>query len=338
MLLEKNVVGKKTDWANYITLSDEHETPLLKRLPKGDKPVNVVKHYQADTYEDPVPVAWPEGKPWDSFSTAGAQRKELQARVQYIVKTAAVGKLAQDVTDTAGITDELANEITKKMTVIARTIECHAASDQPSYADDGVTGHMFRGIGKWLQTTAQSDADPDVPAAIRPATAQIFAGATTAFYENVVKSVCQSMWDVTGRSNKNLVLFCGSSLKNQIAENFQWFKPSDASTQSTARVTHREQGNGTIGSNISTYESSWGTVELIPTKWNIFPGFSGGSATYSPWRGYLLHPEMWMWHWNQKPTVYQPEYKGGSFTSAIEAIIMLLCKNPIGEAAFKSAS
>ena len=50
MLLECNVVGKKTDWANYITLSDEHETPMLRTLPKGPKPVNVVKHYQADTY------------------------------------------------------------------------------------------------------------------------------------------------------------------------------------------------------------------------------------------------------------------------------------------------
>jgi hypothetical protein len=76
MLLEKNVVGKKTDWANYITLSDEHGTPLLQRLPKGDKPVNVVKHYQADTYETPAPVAWPEGKSWDTFTSAGAQRKE----------------------------------------------------------------------------------------------------------------------------------------------------------------------------------------------------------------------------------------------------------------------
>ena len=37
MLLERNVVGKKTDWANYITLADEHETPMLRRLPS--KPV-----------------------------------------------------------------------------------------------------------------------------------------------------------------------------------------------------------------------------------------------------------------------------------------------------------
>jgi len=198
MLLEKDVVGKKTDWANYITLSDEHDTPLLKRLPKGPKPVNVVKHYQADTYEAPTPVAWPEGKSWDNFSTAGAQRKELVSRVQYLVQTAAVGKLAQDVTDTAGVTDELAREVTKKMTVIARQIECHAGCDQGAFADDGITGHMFRGIGKWIQTTPQGDADADVPASIRPLAGQISTAAIGALTEDVLKTMLESMWTATG--------------------------------------------------------------------------------------------------------------------------------------------
>lgn len=342
MLLEPNVVGKKTDWANYVTLSDEHETPMLRRLPKGPKPVNVVKHYQADTYETPTPVAWPEGKAWDNFTSAGAQRKELVARVQYLVQKASVGKLAQDVTDTAGVADELAREITKKMTVLSRQMECHAGSDQGSQADAGAvsetSGNMFRGIGKWLQTTAQSDADADVPSSIRPNTNQIFTGATTAFVENTMKTVMQSMWTFTGQMNRNLVLFGGANLINQIAENFQFFLPSSQSTQTTSRVTQRADSNSSIGSNITRYVSSWGSVDLVPTKWNIASGFSGGDATYTLWRGYLLHPEMWEWNWNQKPTVYKPEYKGGSYTAAIEAIIMLLCKNPIGEAAFKSAS
>jgi hypothetical protein len=339
MLLETNVVGKETDWANYITLSDEHETPLLKRLPKGEKPVNVVKHYQADTYETPTPVAWPEGKAWDAFTSAGAQRKELVARVQYLVQTAAVGKLAQDVTNTAGVSDELAREITKKMTVIARQIECHAGSDQPAYADDGNTGHMFRGIGKWIQTTAQSDADADVSSTIRPASTQISTAATNAFTENILKGLLENMWSSTGQASRNLLLVGGWKAVNQIAEDFQWYLPSStATTQASARVVNRNEGDMMLGSNISSYRSSWGTVELVPTKWNQFAGFSGGSATYNPYRTYLLHPDMWTWHWNQKPTVYQPEYKGGSYTCAIEAIIMLLCKNPIGEGAWKPAS
>jgi len=338
MLLEKNVVGKKTDWANYITLSDEHDTPLLKRLPKGDKPVNVVKHYQADTYETPTPSAWPEGKSWDTYTSAGAQRKELVARVQYLVQTAAVGKLAQDVTDTAGVKDELAREITKKMTVIARQIESHGASDQPAFADDGNTGHMFRGIGKWIQTTAQSDADADVPSALRPASAQISAAAYNALTEDILKGILESMWTATGKASRNLILVAGWKAITQIAENFQFYLPSSTSTQVQSRQTNRNQGDSLLGTNITTYQSVWGTVELIPTKWNQYAGFSGGSATYNPYRTYILHPDMWAWHWNQKPTVYQPEYKGGSYSCAIEAIIMLLCKSPLAEGAWKPAS
>jgi len=342
MLLEKNVVGKKTDWANYITLSDEHETPLLKRLPKGDKPVNVVKHYQADTYETPTPVAWPEGKSWDTFSSAGAQRKELSARVQYVVQTASVGKLAQDVTDTAGVSDELSREITKKMTTLARQIECHAACDQPAAEDDGKTGHMFRGIGKWIQTTAQSDADKDVASDIRPASAQISTVASNSLTEDIVRGMLESMWQATGKGSRNVLGVLGWKTMTYIAELFQFYTTGSAiansPTQSTARVQTRDPSSGTLGTNIRTYESVWGTVELLPTKWNQYAGFSGGSATYNPYRSYFLHPDMWAWHWNQKPTVYQPEYKGGAYTCAIEAIVMLMCKNPIAEAKWAPAS
>ena len=103
MLLERNVVGKKTDWANYITLADEHETPMLRVLPKGPKPVNVVKHYQADTYTAPVANAWPDGKDWDSFTSAGQNRKELTARCQWFVKTAAVSATSSASLETAAV-------------------------------------------------------------------------------------------------------------------------------------------------------------------------------------------------------------------------------------------
>src|SRR5581483_5894237 len=174
MLLEKNVVGKKTDWANYITLADEHETPALRILPKGPKPVNVVKHYQVDTYNAPRANAWPDGKDWDTFKTAGANRVELQARVQWFVQTAAVSKLAEDVTDTAGITDELAHEIPKKMTEMAREMECSAASDQTAYADDGQTGNKFRGIGAWVNNSPTADADRAIGASVLTPSASIY--------------------------------------------------------------------------------------------------------------------------------------------------------------------
>jgi hypothetical protein len=334
MLLERNVVGKKTDWANYITLSDEHETPMLRVLPKGPKPVNVIKHYQADTYVAPQPNAWPDGKDWDAFQTAGANRKELTARCQWFVRTAAVSKLAEDVTDTAGIQDELAHEIPKKMTEMAREIECSAASDQAEYADDGTTGHKFRGVGKWIQATAQSDAGTDVDATIRPPSASIYADTKANLTEDAVKTVLESQWKATGSKGMK-VGFVGSKLKKRFGE-FQFYIPTSLNTQATARIITRGEDAAVLGNTVDVYDSDWGKVELHLTNWNMNSAFiSGASTTKTDWYGWFLNTERWAWLWNQKPTVYKPEFKGGSYKAAIDAILMFLCWNPIGEAAIK---
>ena len=333
MLLEKNVVGKKTDWANYITLSDEHETPMLRVLPKGPKPVNVVKHYQSDTYDVPAPNSWPDGKDWDTFKSAGANRKELTARVQWFVKTAAVSKLAEDVADTAGITDELAHEIPKQMTVMAREMECSAASDQAEVADagDGITGNQFRGVGVWVQAGAQTDAGTPVDASIRPNAAQIYTDVEANLTEAAVKTVLQQAWRATG-SKAMKTGFVGTQLKQRFGM-FQFYIPTSLNTQATARIITRDEDATVLGNTVDVYDSDWGKVELHLTRWNAAVGFGGNASDSSlgDWRGYFLNSERWAWLWNQKPTVYKPEFKGGSYKAAIDAIVMFLCWNPIGE-------
>jgi hypothetical protein len=330
MLLEKSVVGKKTDWANYITLADEHETPALRIIAKGPKPVNVIKNYQSDTYDDPQPNAWPDGKDWDTFKSAGANRKALSARIQWFVKTSAVSKLAEDVTDTAGITDELAHDIPKRMTEMAREMESHACSDQLAFADDTDTGHKYRGMGQWIKNGPAADADVAVDPAIQPPTASIYSGTLANLNEDAVVGVLQSMWDNTGSKGRKLGLV-GRNLKKRFRD-FQYFLPSSTTTQSTARITQREEGDTSLGNTIDYYDSDWGMLELHMTKWNAHPNFTAsGTASISNWRGYFLNPARWMWLWNQKPTVYKPEFRGGSYKAAIDAIVMFLCLNPIGE-------
>ncbi len=91
-------------------------------------------------------------------------------------------------------------------------------------------------------------------------------------------------------------------------------------------------GDPSLGNTIDYYDSDWGMLELHMTKWNAHPNFTtSGTATISAWRGYFLNPARWSWLWNQKPTVYKPEFRGGSYKAAIDAIIMFLCWNPIGE-------
>ena len=330
MLLEKNVVGKKTDWANYITLADEHETPMLRVLPKGPKPVNVVKHYQSDTYSAPQGNAWPDGKDWDTFKSAGQNRKELTARVQWFVQTAAVSKLAEDVADTAGLTDELAHEIPKKMTEMAREMEASAASDQSSVSDqgDGQIGNKFRGAGAWISATATADADTAVDATILPSASQIYSDVKANLTEDAVKTALEAAWLATGNSGMK-VGFVGSKLKKQFGV-FQFYIPTSLNTQATARIITRGEEATVLGNMVDVYDSDWGKVELHLTRWNAHENF-GGSVTKAQWRGYFLNTERWAWLWNQKPTVYKPEFKGGGYKAAIDAIVMFLCWNPIGE-------
>lgn len=331
MELEKNVVGKKTDWANYITLADEHETPMLRVLPKGPKPVNVVRNYQSDTYSAPKPNAWPDGKDWDAFKSAGANRKPLSARVQWFVQTAAVSKLAEDVTDIAGITDELAHEIPKKMTEMAREMEASAASDQSSQSDAGdqINGNKFRSMGAWIKATANADADIAVDASLLPAAAQIYTDVKANLTEDAVKLALESAWLATGNTGSK-VGFVGSKLKKQFGV-FQFYIPTSLNTQASNRISNRDQSDMTLlGSMVDVYDSDWGKIDLHMTRWNAHENFAG-SVTKAQWRGYFVNTDRWEWDWNQKPTVYKPEFKGGSYKAAMDAIVMFLCKNPLGE-------
>jgi hypothetical protein len=95
-------------------------------------------------------------------------------------------------------------------------------------------------------------------------------------------------------------------------------------------VTNRDQSNRRLGSPVDFYDSDFGDIEMHLSKWLAHPNF-GGTVGKSNWRGYIIRPPSWKIRWNQKPTVYRPEFKGGSYKAAMDAIAMLVCNNPIGE-------
>jgi hypothetical protein len=79
---------------------------------------------------------------------------------------------------------------------------------------------------------------------------------------------------------------------------------------------------------VDTYHGDYGPVTLVL---DYFLAALNGTTIQQNWRGYLLHRDMWELRWNQKPKVYKPEFKGGSYEAAMDAIVMLVCKNPMGE-------
>jgi hypothetical protein len=82
-------------------------------------------------------------------------------------------------------------------------------------------------------------------------------------------------------------------------------------------------------------------VSIILDWWMRNITTSGNPTTdalIQNFRGYFLHQGMWELRWNQKPKVYKPEFKGGSYEAAMDAIIMLVCKNPLGEGKYAPAT
>lgn len=331
MLMASEVVGNPEDWANFITLSDEHQTPILRNIRKDKKPADVLCHYQAKTYADPSPSNYPEGKDWDAFDKV-ENRAELKARMQRFDKTAAVSWKAQEATlHTPENLDELAEAIADKMVEMSRTIEATISSSQAAYEDDGAVQDKTQGIGLWVQSGTTNQLYL-TPASVRPAAAQIYTGTKANLDEDALIDLLKAQWKATGTKG-SLRLYVGEELKQRIS-NFVRYVGSDVSTQSTWRVSNRDAGSNSLGYMVDVYKSDFGTFQIELSNWLEHANF-GGTTGKNSWFGYGLNSDMWAWGWHTKPKVFPQEFKGGSYKAAIMAAGALKCLNPVGEVAIK---
>src|SRR6202007_1025854 len=114
--------------------------------------------------------------------------------------------------------------------------------------------------------------------------------------------------------------FVGPKLKRAFA-NFQFYLPSSTSTQTTSGGFYQEGTSKDIVRSVDTYHGDYGAVTLVLDWW--LANLTGTTAAQN-FRGYFLHQNMWELRWNQKPKVYRPEFKGGSYEAAMDAILMLV--------------
>lgn len=328
----ENLVGNQEDWASYITNVEMRETPFLDWLPVGDKPTNVLKNYQADKYAAPRKNSHVDGKPWGNFKSAGDGRGSLKALVQWFDNTSSVSKLTQDVSNPAGVVDELARDIPKRLKEMATDAEANFQDDWDCREDNKVEGYLTRTVGSWISADAQ--ALYPVPADFRPPASSILAGTTVAAaYEDNIRDILESMANVT-KSKELVTAFMGSKMKRKFSD-FQFWLPNSATTQSTGGVQFTQSGKDkTIVRAVDYYESDFGPVEVVLNYWLAA---ISGTATARAGRAHFLHRSKWEVCWNQKPKVYHPEFKGGSYEAAMDMILMLVCKNPAGEGKFAPA-
>lgn len=324
MLTLDNLIGNQEDWANYITNVDMKGTPILEWLPVSDKPVNVLYNYQAEKFAAPRDNSHVDGKPWVAFNAAAEGQGQLKALIQWVDNTTSISKLTQDVTNKADTADILAKDIPKRLKEMSRDIEAAFGDDSDCREDNKNTGYKTRSIGSWIASSAQGLYP--VPAAFLTPAASIDATASASMTEDKFRDVFESVARQTG-TKAPLTAFMGPKAKRLFA-NFQFYLPSSAAVQLTAGGFEQDGTSNTIVRGVDTYVSDYGPVDLVLDWWlaNLT-----GTTTSQNYRTYFLHREMWEIRWNQKPKVYRPEFKGGSYEAAMDAILMLVCKNPQAE-------
>ena len=286
-LLEKDIVnaGKREDLANLIAMVDAKDTPFTSMAKKGSQPGNTIFRWQADRLPAAAaPTAVVDGTDVDPntgtsnfVNDGGTQyRCELSNRIQIFRKAVRVSKLTQDVANIAGVRDELANNVSKAITMIKRDMEVAMCSNQTAQVDNGTVGYRTRGLDKWIVAAANIDT-VDLPAAASafcPAAAQISAVGTAALTETVVQDILTGIYSQTGQF-KNYDAIVGPTLKRAFTNLVFTTNAVGANQYQSVRTFNREADASSYISSVDVFQGDFGQIRLHPSLFlkNNFSGY-----------------------------------------------------------------
>ena len=286
-LLEKDIVnaGKREDLANLIAIVDAKDTPFTSMAKKGAQPGNTIFRWQADRLPAaaaPTPVV--DGTDVDPntgtsnfVNDGGTQyRVELSNRIQIFRKAVRVSKLTQDVANIAGVRDELANNVSKAITMVKRDMEVAMCSNQGAQVDNGTVGYRTRGLDKWIVAAANIDT-VDLPAAASnfcPAAAQISSVGTAALTETVVQDILTGIYSQTGQY-KNYDAIVGPTLKRAFTNLVFTTTQTGTAPASVVRTLNRESTDSVYLSSVDVFQGDFGQIRLHPSLFlkNNFSGY-----------------------------------------------------------------
>ena len=286
-LLEKNIVnaGKREDLANLIAMVDAKDTPFTSMAKKASQPGNTIFRWQADRLPAttaPTPVV--DGTDVDpntgttNFVNDGTTqfRVELSNLIQIFRKAVRVSKLTQDVANIAGVRDELANNVSKAITLIKRDMEVAMCSNQAAQVDNGTVGYRTRGLDKWIVAAANIDT-VDLPAAASafcPSASQISTVGTAALTETVVQDILTGIYSQTGQF-KDYDALVGPTLKRAFTNLVFTTTASGTNQYQSVRTFNRDADASSYVSSVDVFEGDFGRIRLHPSLFlkNNFSGY-----------------------------------------------------------------
>jgi hypothetical protein len=330
-LFERTQAGKREDLADYISLVDAKDTPIISMIPKGSKPGNTLLEWQADSMPDAVTTGSVDGVDVTGYENLNYKRAKIQNYIQVFQRAIRVSPLAVDVSVVAGLRDELAGMVAKGIKLLKRDMEATVSSDNGAQADNGSTNaYKTRGLGEWIVVAADKDTVLAPPSDFCPLTGSINTTAMASFSEADPQAVLTAIYGQTG-SFKEYDCVVGTTLKRAFSNLlFTSSVSSDANNNLAAtaiRTFNRDANSDAYIASVDIFEGDFGRLKLHP-------------SLFMPTgrRGYVLDMDLLELRYTNMPEVRELPDAGGGPARLIKAVAGLVVKNPLGLGKFAATS
>jgi hypothetical protein len=339
-LTERNIVsGKREALADIISMVDAKSTPFTSMAPKVAKPGNTLFRWQVDSLPsvtadqagivDGTDVD-PNGASIKNYVKDGATqyRFEMSNHIQIFRESTRVSPLTIDIAVTAGVKNELANNVSKATETIKRRMERTLCSANLPKADDGASqGYATRGLDSWIKNDFTGDTYLPVPSSFRTPTSSISTVGTANLDEMVVQNVLASVFEQQGKPQEFDGLV-GYKLKQAFTALTYTTRQTGTAPASVIRTLNRESDQTAYKSSIDVFEGDFGSIRLH-TSLFLKNNFCG----------YLLNLDLvGVGYGGNIAQVKELQDNGGGPARMVEAIATCIVKNPLGLAKFDFTS
>lgn len=265
-----SAVANFEDLSSTLFLIEPKQTPITSMLSK-EKASSTYPEWGLDNLSSPEADGVSEGADVDNYDDKFANVVRVGNYVQKFRRSYKVTE-EQEAVSSAGPVD-LANAEMKAMQEIRRDLEFAVASDNEMQAQtSGNVAYKMRGLGKWIQSSAQS-VNP-VPSDFRTPAASILGAAPT---EITLNDVLASIFTETGEAD-GLTAVVGTTVRKRIAE----FTRTDNNASETVYNVNQDAESKKVTLSVQLFESDFGFVRLVNGNPACMP-----SAT----TGYILNPK-----------------------------------------------
>ena len=259
-LVERDAVAKVQDLSSEFVNAESRKYPFTSQVHKGKPPENAMLEYAVEKYDVPNNTGAVDEADPQAYSNPSQDDAMLYARVHTWERAARIGGHAVTFVHQAGITPRnvVAKKIAKKLVELKGDAEFTFLGDQESQVDTGAVGNKTRGLGKWIQSTAQTHYPVD--ANYRPPAASIGTTAQTDYTDQTILDQMQSSYGEHGDPEAAITIWAGSSWK-KVLSRFTFYTRQVANYTAVRSFNQQVSNKLNLGK-VDMLETDFGTATV----------------------------------------------------------------------------